>query len=219
LNSDTLLDIGCGTGGVLVAARHKFKDTIGIDISLQRLVIAKKRFEELNLNVSLLCGGAERLPFRNNWFDLIFAGDVIEHVKDQTASLMESRRVLKKDGILFIATPNRFSVTPEPHVRVWGVGFLPRKWTNKYVKLIKGISYTSIKVLSFFELKKLLKKCFFNDYHILLPSVIEAERDDFSCFEKSLVNIYDWGRKIPIIRFVLYCFGPFFHIICRGIKR
>ena len=216
--SNAVLEIGCGTGGFLVAAKDKFKYVVGIDIALRWLVITSKRLNEFGLEVPLICGCAEYLPFEDGSFDLIVAEDVLEHVRDQEATLRECHRVINKEGILFLATPNRFSITPEPHAHVWGVGFLPRKWMNGYVKLIKGISYEHHKVLSFFGLKMLLKKCSFQDHEILLPRIPEAELKSFSTFEKIQVAIYDLARKIPFIRAFLYIIGPFFHILCYANK-
>jgi ubiquinone/menaquinone biosynthesis C-methylase UbiE len=218
IGSNAVLEIGCGTGGFLVATKDKFKHAMGIDIALRFLVFSKKRINELGLKARLICGCAEYLPFEDGSFDLVVAEDVLEHVRDQEATLRECHRVINKKGILFLATPNRFSIAPEPHVGVWGVGFLPRKWMNKYVKLIKGIPYEHYKVLSFFELKMLLRKCSFQNHKILLPSILKAELKGFSTFEKIQVAIYDLVRKIPFIRASLYIIGPFFHIICRPNK-
>jgi ubiquinone/menaquinone biosynthesis C-methylase UbiE/uncharacterized protein YbaR (Trm112 family) len=218
IKTDSLLEIGCGTGGFLVAAKDKFKHVVGTDIAFRWLVIARKRLEELGLDVPLVCCCSENLPFRDDSFDLTVAEDVLEHVREQETSLKETHRVLKSDGMLFIGTPNRFSVTSEPHVRVWGVGFLPRKWMNSYVKFVKGISYEHIRVLSFPELKKLLKKSYFADHHILLPTITEEELKDFSKFEKAQVALYELVKKIPIARNVLLIFGPFFHILCYAHK-
>jgi ubiquinone/menaquinone biosynthesis C-methylase UbiE/uncharacterized protein YbaR (Trm112 family) len=210
---DTVLEIGCGTGGFLVAAKEKFRHAIGIDIAFRWLVVARKRFEELGLEVPLVCCCAEHLPFQDERFDLVFAEDVLEHLKDQQLVLRECYRVLEKKGVMFLATPNRFSLTVEPHVRVWGVGFLPRKWMNGYVKFVKGISYDHIKPLSYVELKNLLKRCAFADERIFLPTISREELKDFSTFEKFQVAIYDVVRKTPFIRLLLYVFGPFFHAI------
>ena len=210
---ETVLEIGCGTGGFLVAAKEKFRHAIGIDIAFRWLVVARKRLEELGLEVPLVCCCAEHLPFSDEQFDLVVAEDVLEHVKDQEMVLRESYRVLNKSGALFLATTNRYSINPEPHVRLWGVGFLPRKWMKGYVRLVKGISYDHIKLLSYVELKNLLKRCAFTDEEIYLPSISSRELKNFSTFEKIQVAIYDVVRKTPLIRLLLYLFGPFFHAI------
>jgi ubiquinone/menaquinone biosynthesis C-methylase UbiE/uncharacterized protein YbaR (Trm112 family) len=221
LGSQAALEIGCGTGGFLVAAAGRFQQVVGIDIAFRWLVVARKRLVEAGLEMPLICACAEHLPFMtfdNDGFDLIIAEDVLDHVEDQAAALAECHRVARRDGALFMVTPNRFSLAPEPHVRVWGVGFLPRRWMDRYVKMVKGISYEHLRVPSFPELKGLLEKSAFGDYRILLPSVAAEEIKNFSAFERVQVAVYDLIRRTPLARFVLYLFGPFFHVICYARK-
>ena len=219
LKTHSLLEIGCGTGGFLVAAKGKFNEIVGIDIAFRWLVIARKRLEESGLDVPLVCCCSENLPFRDDTFDLTVAEAVLEHVREQETTLKEAHRVLKSDGMLFIGTANRFSITPEPHVRVWGVGFLPRKWMKGYVKFWKGISYEHIRVLSLRELKALLKETCFSDHHILLPTMTEEELKNFSKFERMQVALYELVKKLPVVRNVLFVFGPFFHVFCYARKK
>jgi ubiquinone/menaquinone biosynthesis C-methylase UbiE/uncharacterized protein YbaR (Trm112 family) len=212
-NVEGILEIGCGTGGFLVAAKRKYDDVVGTDIAFRWLVVARKRLQELSVNVPLVCCCAEFMPFRNGRFQIILAEDVIEHVKDQKATLQECHRVLSHDGAVFLATPNRYSLSPEPHVRVWGVGLLPRRWMNAYVRLVKGIAYEGIRVLSFMELKRLLRNCQFEDHRIMLPSISEEERRYFSKLERLQLHIYNTIKRIPVIRAVLYLVGPFFTVV------
>lgn len=218
LGSQSVLEIGCGTGGFLVAASRRFRQVVGYDIAFRWLIVARKRLEEAGLQIPLVCGCAEYMPFREDGFDLIVAEDVIEHVKDQEATLNECRRVVNDNGLVFLATPNRFSLTPEPHVRVWGVGFLPRRWMDPYVRIVKGIRYQHLRVVSFPELKRLLRKTSFQDHQIVLPSIPEEEIRNFSAFEKVQVAVYELVRKTPVLRLTLYLFGPFFHILCHAHK-
>jgi predicted SAM-dependent methyltransferase len=73
----------------------------------------------------LCCSGAE-LPFAANSLQVVVASDVIEHTPRQREFLQSCWRVLAPGGMLFLVVPNRFSLSIEPHVRLWGVGFLPR---------------------------------------------------------------------------------------------
>ncbi|MFZ1819680.1 MAG: hypothetical protein WAU44_17245, partial [Nitrospira sp.] len=100
-----------------------------------------------------------------------------------------------------------------PHVRVWGVGFLPRRWMNGYVKLVKGISYENIKVLSFMELRRLLNKCLFTNHRILLPSISCEEAQYFSPFQRMQLAIYNVAKQIPVLRLILYVVGPYFNVV------
>jgi ubiquinone/menaquinone biosynthesis C-methylase UbiE/uncharacterized protein YbaR (Trm112 family) len=212
----SLLEIGCGTGGFLVATKEKFAQTMGMDIAFRWLIIARKRLEESGFTVPLVCACAEHLPFRGEDFDVVVSENVLEHLRDQEEGLRESYRVLKNNGVLFLTTVNRFSMAPEPHVRVWGVGFLPRKWMPAYVRIIKGIAYGPIKLLSLFELKGILRKAGFGDHKTLLPSIGAVERRNFGTAEKACVILYEIVKRIPVIRLGLYLFVPFFEIFGRA---
>ena len=80
-------------------------------------------------NVTILAS-ADYLPFRSESFQLIFAGEVLEHLSDPARAITDWVRVLKKDGRMVISTPNglRVSVTgghPE-HKRMFAPNDLNR---------------------------------------------------------------------------------------------
>src|SRR5262245_32531802 len=105
--SGRLLEIGCGTGPLLVAAAKRFDSVAGIDIAFRWLVVGKKRLAEAGLaDVPLICACAEALPFRAANFDRVVADSVLEHVADQEAVLKEAYRVMRPGGRLLLATPN-----------------------------------------------------------------------------------------------------------------
>src|SRR5439155_14293700 len=119
---------------------------------------ARKRLDENgHAGVRLVCGCAERLPFGGESFGGVIGGDVIEHVGDQAVTLAELHRVLEPGGRLFLATPNRFSLAPEPHVQVWGVGFLPRRWMAAYVRRVRGLDFRAVRTLRHGEWTRLLR--------------------------------------------------------------
>jgi 2-polyprenyl-3-methyl-5-hydroxy-6-metoxy-1,4-benzoquinol methylase len=214
LSQRAALEIGCGAGGSLIAAHAHCREVAGIDIALPWLVIAKARVDTEGLIIPIACAAAEMLPFPSRRFDLILAQDVIEHVNDPDATLRESRRVLGDDGILFLSTPNRFSLTPEPHVRVWGVGLLPRRFMRAYVRLANGMSYDHVWPLSFRDIKRLLNRNGLTDHRVLLPPVPRNEAASFSSLQRIQKAIYDLGRRTPGLRSLLYLVGPFFHVLC-----
>jgi SAM-dependent methyltransferase len=214
LSQRSALEIGCGAGGSLIAAHAHCREVAGIDIALPWLVIAKARLEKEGLDTPIACAAAENLPFSSGRFDLILAQDVIEHVNDPDATLREGRRVLGEDGILFLSTPNRFSLTPEPHVRLWGVGLLPRRFMQTYVRLANGMSYDHVRPLSFRDIKRLLKRNGLSDHQVLLPPVPRNEAASFSTVQRIQKAIYDVCRRTPGLRSLLYLVGPFFHVLC-----
>jgi ubiquinone/menaquinone biosynthesis C-methylase UbiE/uncharacterized protein YbaR (Trm112 family) len=208
------LEIGCGTGGFLVASKEQFGHVVGIDIAFRWLVVARKRLQEAGVSCQLVCCCAEALPFREGQFDLIVAGDVLEHTLTQREMIAEQHRALRNDGVFFAATPNRLSLTPEPHVRLWGVGWMPRWLQLKYVLWRKGIPYHHIKLVSRFELKALVRQTPFGECRILLPTFSEGEQEGLSRLERMLVKVYHALKDWPVIHQFLLACGPVLHLFC-----
>lgn len=97
-----ILDIGCGTGETLSFLKEHLPkpELFGIDSSSVAIKYAKKRGHKNILKVD-----AKKLPFEDNSFDYILLLDVIEHIEDDTAILIEAKRVLKKKGKIIITAP------------------------------------------------------------------------------------------------------------------
>lgn len=101
-----ILDAACAFGDLLSLLDQSNFTTFGIDISQYALKKAKK-----NTKAKLVLGDLNKtLPYGSNFFDAIFALDVIEHVESPHKFLVELHRILKKDGILFLQTPNINSI-------------------------------------------------------------------------------------------------------------
>lgn len=102
-----LLDVGCGEGTVSLELQRRGFDVYGIDFSS----VAVKEAKGKGLNAIEHDVDKEGIPFNDNFFDIIWAGDVIEHVFDPMFLLREMRRVVKKTGKILITTPNDMSLS------------------------------------------------------------------------------------------------------------
>jgi SAM-dependent methyltransferase len=101
LEGARILDIGCGLG-VYVRKFREFSDRVyGIDIDAKRLV------EGARTTPGLMRSASETLPFRDALFDVVVLNEVIEHVRDDAATLAEALRVLRPGGNIVIYAPNR----------------------------------------------------------------------------------------------------------------
>lgn len=210
-----MLDLGCGSGSFLVTLGGRPGAVWGLDIALRWLVVARKRLDEVGLtHVRLACGCAERLPFQDRSFAGIVAGDVIEHVQDQTRTLNEGRRVLKPGGRMFLAAPNRFSLAPEPHVGVWGVGFLPRRWMTPYVRWTRKIDFRAIHTLGFGEWKRLLGRSDFRSGEVSAPGLPHSDVEHFGGLRRTLARVYNLGVASGCGQRVARRVGPLFHVVC-----
>jgi SAM-dependent methyltransferase len=122
------------------------------------LWFARRLVEEQGLqNVQLLCASANALPFADGSVDFITGLDLIEHLDDPAASVKELIRVAAANGRLYFNSQNRYNVfTPEDHCRLWWIGFLPRRYVNRFVRCF-GRSYEGTRPLSIVELRTLFR--------------------------------------------------------------
>ena len=104
---ETLLDIGCGTGTLLILAKKKYPNVAmtGIDIDEKVLGIARKKSQSEKVTIDYIETSSAQLPFTNASFDVIVSSLVFHHlpteVKKQT--LKEIYRVLKSEGRFLLA--------------------------------------------------------------------------------------------------------------------
>jgi len=96
-----ILDLGCCGGSLLLSLQDiGFTSLHGIDLSENAIKLCKSRGLP---NVSLMDG--EKMKFKDNSFDVIIVSDVLEHIKDDSAALSESFRILKPSGKLIVFVP------------------------------------------------------------------------------------------------------------------
>jgi ubiquinone/menaquinone biosynthesis C-methylase UbiE/uncharacterized protein YbaR (Trm112 family) len=207
------LELGCGPGGFLVAAADMFETVVGLDLSLPRLIVAKKQLEETGRKAVLIAANAEFLPFPDGSFHLVVGSDVIEHVENPFRALRESYRVLASRGVIFLATPNRWSLTPEPHVNVWGVGFLPRAWREPYVRLARKLPYRNIHLLNWFELRRLLRQTQLRQCEIILPAFSSEQTAQLPHWARMVVPLYHAIKDYAFTKWLVCLFGPLFHVV------
>lgn len=209
-----VLDLGTRTGGLLMAAAESGADAVGIDIGFRWLIIARKRFEEAKLKAQFVCCCAEFLPFRNQAFNLVVAENLLEHSTEPKQCLDEAHRVLSTAGFLFTTTWNRLSLAPEPHVRLWGVGWMPRKVARRYVHLRKNANYEHVRLLSIFGLKRMIRRGPFRRCDIILPAFSESELRNISSAQRMAIAIYHRIKDWPLLSGLLRVISPVLHVIC-----
>ena len=142
-NPKVILDIATGTGDIAINL-SKLKDSqiIGIDISEKMLGVAGDKIRKMNINnITLELSKAEKLKYRNNFFDLISIGYGVRNFEDLINGLKESYRVLKKNGKLIIletSVPNNFLIK-----------YLYLLFTSIYIPLISFIFTKNMKAYNY----------------------------------------------------------------------
>jgi len=138
-----LLDLGCGQAGLVEAAEGDGAVAVGLDAAFRWLLVARRRLPQHSL---IVCANAETPPFRAEAFQTVVANDLLEHVEDPRVVVRAAERICS--GRLYLASNNRWSLAPEPHVRLLGVGWLPRSWQSGYVQAFRGHDYSRVRLLS-----------------------------------------------------------------------
>ena len=137
LKNIKILDIGCG-GGLLSEPLSRLGATVtGIDASDRNIKIAKMHLKKSKLNIDYHCSSPEKFIAKEK-FDVVLNMEIVEHVDNVDFFLLKSSELLKKNGLMFIATLNKtlksyiFAIIGAEYILKW----LPigtHDW-NKFLK-------------------------------------------------------------------------------------
>ena len=124
LSGINILDIGCG-GGLLSEPMFRLGANItGIDASIKNIKIAKLHANKNGLRINYICSSPEKLKI-NKKFDVILNMEIVEHVDDISFFLKSCSKLLKKNGLMFVATINKtlksyvFAIVGAEYVLRW----------------------------------------------------------------------------------------------------
>ena len=106
LEKINILDIGCGGGLLSEPMTRLGANVTGIDASVKNIQIAKLHAKKNKLNINYLCSSPEKMKIKKK-FDVILNMEIIEHVEDINFFIKSCSKLLKKDGLMFVATLNK----------------------------------------------------------------------------------------------------------------
>ena len=140
-----ILDIGCG-GGLLSEPMSRLGAKVtGIDASEKNIKIANAHLKKSKLKINYICASPESLKTTKEQFDVILNMEIVEHVDDVELFIKKSSELLKKKGLMFVATLNKtlksyiFAIVGAEYILRW----LPigtHEW-EKFVEPSKLIEY------------------------------------------------------------------------------
>ena len=208
--NNRFMDIGCGNGNVLAPlVADGYKNVYGCDISKLFINSAKKRGLK---NVFWYDGG--KIPFEDNYFDLVGSFCVLEHVKKPIFFLKEHIRLVKKGGYIIVTCPNLLTV-------FFKLGHPRVDTLNKRLKNIPKIfrKIFSNKV-SFEKIDPIINNNFYPDADVVtIANLIDIVRlfkrynCRIVCSNGFMINngiIYKIIGSIPILKYFLpSCFVVF----------
>lgn len=106
-SNHTILDVGCNDGTISKMIALNNNKVIGVDISRKAVLLAKEKGIEA-YQCDMETQSLEQ--FEDNFFDVVYSSEVIEHIMDTDQFLQKIRRVLAPGGALIITTPNLASL-------------------------------------------------------------------------------------------------------------
>ena len=142
-----LLDIGCGSGELLLSVQKRYNEVYGIDIAEAALNSARKS----GINVQAVDLNREDLPFADQYFDTLTILSTLQYFQDLYFVLGECHRVLSASGVLLLSVPNMRSF--------WRVGRLLIKGSFPRVSLDQeGYDGGTLHYFAYANLKDLLQE-------------------------------------------------------------
>jgi 2-polyprenyl-6-hydroxyphenyl methylase/3-demethylubiquinone-9 3-methyltransferase len=155
LKNIDILDIGCG-GGLLSEPMYRLgANVVAIDASIKNIDIAKFHAKKNNLKINYICASPEKLKTKKK-FDVILNMEIVEHVDDINLFIRKSSDLLKKNGLMFVATLNKtlksyiFAIVGAEYILRW----LPIG-THEWDKFVKPEDLIKIGKLNNLNLNKL----------------------------------------------------------------
>lgn len=187
-NIKNVLDIGCNRGSIEVLFNNNYPQKAektfieGIDISENAI----KQANDLNLpNCNFNSYDGTKLPYPSESFDLVILVEVIEHVTDKMALLLEINRVLRPSGKLFLTTPNPQCLALKANLIMWSIA----------KTLLRKPKYAKDKFISN---KNLIA--------ILMESGFESESDQLYFWPHLFIHFWHWSLIPPLPPKLLYLY-------------
>ncbi len=155
LSGVNILDIGCGGGLLSEPMSRMGANVTGIDASDKNIKIAKLHSKKNKLKINYLCSSPEKLKIKKK-FDVILNMEIVEHVEDVDFFLKSCSGLLKKNGLMFVATINKtlksyvFAIVGAEYILRW----LPIG-THEWEKFVKPEDLKKILIKYNLSLNKL----------------------------------------------------------------
>lgn len=158
----SILDVGTGSG-LMLPSLAKYGAVYAVDQSPEYISRAKKLCDAENINADIRHASVNKVPFADEFFDVIFCLSVLEHVKDLPAAVIELKRLLKNDGMLIVGVP----------VERIAVNILFRLFGAS--EIVKHVHCSD-----FMDVERSLKEYFYVERSVRLPSLVP---ENFSLYK------------------------------------
>lgn len=203
----TLIDLGCGTAPLAIVARRRGWRAIGVDVGLRWLVLARERAREAGVDVPLICANVEVLPFADGIAARAGGESILENAADHEQALHELARVLRHGGRLWLTTPNKHSLGPDPHLGVMAGGWWPDACLKRHATRA-GKVFPRRTLFTRGSLRRSLEATDFGQITIELPDISEAQKTTQSLVMQRAIEGYQALKRWPVAGTLLQIVAP-----------
>ena len=190
-----LLDIGSSVGFIADECSEAGADVVGIDIDVPGLHTAAHRTRR----AAFALADGSSLPLRSESIDVCLYNHIYEHVLNPDAVMREIQRVLRPDGIAYLAFANRMGVM-EPHYRLPFLSWLPPEGASRYVRATgRGDAYHE-RLRTRRTLRRMVRGFQVWDYTVtVLASPVEFSAEDVVPSRLARLPAHAWRAALWVI--------------------
>jgi 2-polyprenyl-3-methyl-5-hydroxy-6-metoxy-1,4-benzoquinol methylase len=110
IKNKKIIEIGSGRGIDAIDLARLGAEVYVLDYIEEALQITKKLADKENVNLKYILADARKITYENNYFDIVYHAGVLEHFTEPLPLLKEQYRILKKDGMIFVSVPQKFTL-------------------------------------------------------------------------------------------------------------
>ncbi len=202
-----LVDAGCGTAPLAVAAALQGCAVLGIDIGLRWLVLAQARARDAGAQVAVVCADVRSLPLADNAVDLLASEYLLENVCPVEPFLGEAVRVLHDGGCFWNHTANRWNPGPDPHLGALFAGWWSDARVERYA-MRHGLVPPRRRLFGAGELRQLVARNGFRAPRVGPAPISRSQREGASSLVRLAVDAYSAAVRTAPGRRLLTVMSP-----------
>lgn len=207
-----ILDVGCGHGDMLheIEDFGLAKEIVGLEPDSDWGKCARARTDpRLTL---VITGVGESMPFDDEYFDIVFCNQVVEHVQYLELFLADLLRVCKTGGKIYLTAPN-YIVPFENHYKVWFLPWFPKKmsaWILRSMGRDPAYLLYNISFINPFRISKILERYGIRENTNVIQKVINSPELISSTKIRKIVSLLNW---IHFPSSLIYLLSPTFEMV------
>ena len=208
-----ILEIGTGTGWFPLICKQRGLRCKGLEISPQLIEIAHETGRQHGIEPDIELGNLEDYPLPANFYDVVIASSVFEHVEDWRTGVRKVYNTLKPGGVMFFESTNKFSFTSGEYTGVPLYGWMPNSWRYALRKRVHGPDIMKLGIdfhqFTHGGLRREFKRVGFSR----ILDRVDAANEDYvsSGFRKQVVRV---ARRFPPAKWLALTFAEATRFVC-----